>query len=436
MLRRLVWGNALVSLGLMLCLLALLNFLAAAHRVAWDLTREGLHTLSPQTRKVLRTLGRTVHVTAFFQQGSPEEERFRQLVDAYRRRCRHLEVEFVDPDRHPALAKRYGVVRYGTVVLECGDKQVSITALTEEELTNALLRVTAKERPLVCFLSGHGEHGLEDEGREGYSTLRRALRGQGFEVRELVLAREGRVPPGCRVLVIAGPQRPPLRAELRALRAYLREKGGLVLLLDPGAPKEFEGLVPGVRFGSGVVIDTLSRAVGGDYAIPVVTEYTSHPIVRDFRLATFFPLARPVEPAPEVPQGVTVEALARTSPHSWEEHDLKGRQVSFDPGRDRRGPLPLAVAVSGKARAVVVGDSDFASNAYYYLSGNGDLLLNAIAWLARQEKLIAIRPRRPTFSPLYLRPDQLRVLFACLVMLPPLLAAAAGAGVWWRRRSL
>jgi len=436
-LRRLVWGNALVSLGLCLCLLAMVNFLAASHRFALDLTREKLHSLSPQTRKVLEGLTSTVHITAFFQRGSAEEERFRDLVETYQRSTHQLEVEFVDPDRHPTLARRYGVVRYGTVVLECGDKQVSITKLTEEELTNALVRVTARGKPVIYFLSGHGEHDPEDEGREGYSTLRRALKGQGFEIHKLVLARQGKVPQNCDVLVIAGPQRPLLKAELKLLREYLEaSRGGLVLLLDPGAPKEFERLVPGVKFGSGVIIDTLSRVVGGDYAIPVVTEYTSHPLVRDFRLATFFPLARPVEPTPGAPQGLNVEILARTSPHSWEEHDLSHREVSFDPQVDRRGPLSVAVALSGKVRAVVLGDSDFVANAYYYLSGNGDLLLNAIAWLTRQKKLIAIRPRQPTFSPLYLRPGQVRALFLALVVAPPLLLATVGVRVWWRRRSL
>ena len=106
--------------------------------------------------------------------------------------------------------------------------------------------------------------------------------------------------------------------------------------------------------------------------------------------------------------------------NSWAETDLKmlttegQAQPDLDKG-DIPGPVSLAVAVSApvggatpppapdapadrakpETRLVVVGDSDFASNAYLGVAGNRDLFLNIVNWLAQQENLIAIRPRDP-----------------------------------------
>lgn len=58
-----------------------------------------------------------------------------------------------------------------------------------------------------------------------------------------------------------------------------------------------------------------------------------------------------------------------------------------------RGPVPIAAvatidfAIEPKksAKLVVFGDVDFASNAYLNLSGNSDLFLNTVSWLAEEQ---------------------------------------------------
>ena len=43
---------------------------------------------------------------------------------------------------------------------------------------------------------------------------------------------------------------------------------------------------------------------------------------------------------------------------------------------------------------MVFGDSDFASNNYLNLSGNRDLFLNTVSWLAEEENLMPSGPRK------------------------------------------
>ena len=46
----------------------------------------------------------------------------------------------------------------GTTVLEAGrERSSAIPPANEEDLTNAILKVTSKKQPTVYFMSGHGE---------------------------------------------------------------------------------------------------------------------------------------------------------------------------------------------------------------------------------------------------------------------------------------
>jgi ABC-type uncharacterized transport system involved in gliding motility auxiliary subunit len=163
-----------------------------------------------------------------------------------------------------------------------------------------------------------------------------------------------------------------------------------------------------------------------------------------------FPVARTVTVREKPPEGVTAQALARTSSESWAEtnqEEIRTGQVKPDPG-EARGPLTVAAVATvdakdvsderkgAKARVVVVGDSDFASNAFVNLSGNKDLFLNTLSWLAEEENLIAIRPKEPRNTPVFLTAAQGQVLFYVPVVLLPLAMVMGGIYAVVRKRAL
>ncbi len=195
--------------------------------------------------------------------------------------------------------------------------------------------------------------------------------------------------------------------------------------------------------------------------MPVVSEYEPHAITAKFGYATFFPYARSVELGETKPEGATVAALAKTSPNSWSERELDQKEVKFTAGKDTQGPIGLAAVSSFKtkadspapaetkagepapdeaaekeARVAVVGDSDFAKNRYYGLSGNGNFFLNVANWLAEEADLIAIQPKTQTPRTVQMTPAQGRLLMLVSLVLLPLAVLVAGVTVWLRRRSL
>ena len=158
-----------------------------------------------------------------------------------------------DPDREPGLARRYGVEQYGTIVLETKAKSEKVLDADEERLTNGLVKVTREGRRTVYFLQGHGEHDVGSNDRSGYGNAKAALERANYDVKELVLAREGKVPEEAAVVVLGGPRTDPLPAEIDALDAYLAKGGKLFVMTDPFQDEGVKRLL--AKYGVGLDAD-------------------------------------------------------------------------------------------------------------------------------------------------------------------------------------
>ncbi len=85
-------------------------------------------------------------------------------------------------------------------------------------------------------------------------------------------------------------------------------------------------------------------------------------------------------------------------------------------------------------RIVVVGDSNFLSNAYLGNGANAELGLNIFNWLSHDDQLISITATTASDIKLELsKLAQMFIGFGFLFVLP-LLLIASGTFIWWRRR--
>src|SRR3989442_1731041 len=146
-------------------------------------------------------------------------------------------------------------------------------------------------------------------------------------------------------LVIAGPKRSLQPAEVESIKQYLDRGGRLTVLADPLINTGLEPLLAhwGITLGPGVVVDQEGRTFGGSYTLPLVTTYSVHQIVRELKLPTLFPEARPLLLNVNTPTA-GLNALAQTSGQSWAELDVAVRPPQYDAHRQKRGPLVLEAA--------------------------------------------------------------------------------------------
>jgi ABC-type uncharacterized transport system involved in gliding motility auxiliary subunit len=481
-------SNLLLVIVLVLAILVLLNYFLSRHNYRLDFTEAKLHSLSDQSIQVLKNLKKDVQIKGFFREGNYSRSKLEDLLKNFSYYSKKIKYEFIDPDKNPGLVKAYGITQDGTTILEAGGKENRVTTSTEEDLTNALIKATRESKKLIYFLEGHGEHSIEQTEDIGYSFAKDELLKLGYEAKKLTLALSETFPQDCALLVIPGPQKDLLPNELETIQGYIFKGGRVFFMADPEVTP---GLVPylsglGVKLENDVVVDTISRLFGGDYFMPVITEYETHEITRNFRYATFFPYARSVEAVDPKPEGIATSLLGKTSPNSWSERQLEQKQVTFDKAKDKQGPISLALVATVEAkpeekkaetqeaagekaepqkpeelteadeskneekspegtpiaepkkegRIAVFGDSDFASNRYYGLSGNGNFFLNAVNWLTEESDLISIQPRTSSPRTVQFTPSQGKVMFFVSVVILPLIVLILGISVWLRRRSL
>jgi gliding motility-associatede transport system auxiliary component len=462
-------GNTLVLGAAVLFLLGLANYFANKYSKRWDFTKSQRYSLSDQTKKMVKGLKDEVSLL-YFQRASevgPGRDRLVQMQQLSPK----LKVEFVDPIATPGRAREYDVSSVPTLVVARGPKREKIGNDSEQDVVNALIKVTRESQKTVCFVTGEGERDLEDFGPRGLNGFKDALTKSQYQTRKLLLVREPKVPGDCSLVVLPGAEKDLEDQAIGALRSYVQGGGRLLVLLEPEFKEPTPKLVAllkewNLEAGPDLVLDFSLRNQLSNTGpeTPLAENYPFHEITKDFRPATAFHSARSVKAGTGGAPGITAQNLVETSPDSWADVDYRGqKELRFDQGKDQQGPVSLGavatVSVSSpspspspaaspaasptpapeeapkkEGRVVAMGDSDFASNGLLGFIGNRDFALNTVAWLAEDPDLIAIRPKEPDDQRLFLtRGQQQFVALLALVLLPVAFVVWGGAS-WWRRR--
>jgi ABC-type uncharacterized transport system involved in gliding motility auxiliary subunit len=426
-----------------LAILVIVNFVGFRHHKRFDLTTEKLYTLSDQTKQVVGGLQKDVTIVRFDK--SPNAALDDQMAE-YTSLSRHLKFQNIDPQQKPEVAQQYGATRMGDVILASGPRKEHLEtgATSEEDITGAIIKVTQDKVKTVCFVTGHGEKSLTDDGEDGYSHLDAGLKKENYVTRTLNLVSEKGIASDCSVVVVAGPTQQFFPQEAEMLNQYLAGSGKGLILVDPQTDPKLGEIFQAwnTNVGDNVVIDSsgVGSLLGAGPAIPLVTTFGESPITKNFaRSMTFFPLARTVSIADKSKTDPQIVELLKTSPQSFTVPNLKQGQnkLTFNP--DTAGPLSLGVAASrkaegGEARVVVIGNSTFAANPYAGLQKNGDLFYNTIDWLAQDENLISIRPKSQTNRRVTLTQGQSSALTWLDLIILPGIVIFSGVYIWWKRR--
>lgn len=484
--------NAAASSLLFLAICVVIYLLFAGWNVTWDLTREGLRSLSPLTLQVLENMDRPVTVTCFFLDSDDEmiaiaRDKTIRFLDLCRQHTDQLTVELLDPTVEKLKVEDLGITHaspQGTVVVRSGDRKRVITLsggsprLEERDFTNALINVLREQQPKVYFLTGHRERDiLNQDPQEGASMLGNLLRGESYEVDRLAIKiTDPEVPANCDLLILNNPSADLHPVEREAVDRYMKGGGRMLILLDPwrniapGAAGS-EQLRPWLEQNFGIVVGSdivVTDAAENRFDLELRTDDApfadieegamsfqgsfsrAHPVTARFDQTVLLIAARSVSVSLQLPEKTGADILLRSTPAFWGETDIerlvKAGVASRDDA-DLKGPVPLAVAAvrqvdryssprgRSEARIIVVGDSDFAANSHLSVPGNLNFILNAVAWLCESEDLLAMRPTALEMTPLMLGDGEKRAVAWVAVMLGLQTALAAALGmVLWRRK--
>jgi hypothetical protein len=326
----------------------------------------------------------------------------------------------------------------------------------EQALTSAILEVGDEKPPIIYWLDGVGTMRLDDTSPvRGLSEIASEMEARNIVLRPLDLSRTQRIPEDADLVILAGPRGPMGGLEADALRAYLEnEAGRLVVLLELGSSTGLEELFYtwGVQSPDLLVIDPLSAQTtrGGEF---LVRHFVEHPLT-EVLIRNSAPLVggfwRPVRehPASPIDERRQITPLLASPPESWGETQWRelNKAPTFDEGPDWRGPLTLAVLAerrdSGQlgisipgGRLLVFGSASWIANRHINSFANHTLWLSTVQWMLERDHLLALPPRPLQRYQLAFNDEDFRRL-ALVFLGPPGFLLLLGAIVLLFRRAV
>jgi ABC-type uncharacterized transport system involved in gliding motility auxiliary subunit len=440
-----------IYLLVVLAILVVVNFLANRYNKSFDTTSNKRYSLSEQTQKIVKGLKQNATITYYNQ--STHFQEGKDLLDEYANISPKVHIAYVDPDKSPELARAAGIRNFGTAVVQVGAKKEIAKDMTEEGITGAFIRDLKGTTRTVCFVTGSGEHQIDNTERDGLSHFKDLLARDEYQSKSIDLLQQAAVPADCTTVVIAGPTHDYQQPEVDAIKNYVEGGGRAFFMLDP--PIQFgssaiatNDALTGVLESWGVTLDKnmildlnpVGQLAGLGPQVVLVTTYSSQPIVSDMRgSAVGFPLSRSLEIKDT--GKTSVQKLFDSSGSSLATSNLSSPEVSVADPQNRKGPFTIAAAgtyntgkPNSQGRFVVAGSSSWAANRFLGFNGNGDLALNTMNWLSSDEDLISIRPKPPEDRRITMTRAQLNLVRITSQFVLPLIVVIIGTMVWWERR--
>ncbi len=427
---------------LCLAVIGLIAKLSHHYPLAYDWTGGQRNSLSSASRKVLDTLPEPIRITGFVGDNNTLRGAMVQLVARYQRYRGDIQLEFINPQLQPALAEQYAVLSEGELVIDYSGRREHVRRLAETSLSTALARLARGAERWAVYLHGYTNRQLDGGRRTDFDQLSSHLETLGLKLRRFELTANEPIPDNVSLVVIAHSIRPLTDSASQTLRSYLKRGGNLLWFADPGSGGHLNAVsqMLGVNIEPGMLVDPASKI--SNQSAPEfiqVRGYADHPLSAGLQGVSIFPTAASL--SWQAPAGWQVRGIAASPLNSWRETGDLSAAVRFDEQTDSPGPADLAIAMQRihsdthiQQRVVIVGDSDFASNAYLGLGANRTFAVNMFNWLSADDALLnlpVIAAFDLDFNPAPI-PKAVIVLGAPIVL--PIIIFGFGLWRWHRHR--
>jgi ABC-type uncharacterized transport system involved in gliding motility auxiliary subunit len=478
--------TVLVTVIFIVALIAIYS-LVKSRNIRLDLTERNDFSLTEENRQIIQGLAvepniPNVKIYAFYgqNQGSARDQAVILLDEYVQASQNKITYEFVDPDRNPNLAQTYEITRTGQIAVlpldaegnPINDRLQKVDFLTQEALSNAILRVAASGDFRAYVIVTDSGITLEGAGSSGMSELNNLLKEQfnwkTDEVSFVQLAATGGdinlSDPAVdgQVVVIVGGDTPLNQQQVDFLTNYLNNGGHVVIFAAPvksdnqpvlattPALSEYLFNTFGLRFVDNLVMDQTLLADQYGFLPGANTFDKTSPITRNLNEGTpmVLSLPRSIEVAPTLPQNVVVTELVKTSDQSYAKLDtsiLTATDIALTRPTDADPKGPFVVGASAEntqtgARLVLFGSADIATNQW---RGGGvsnlSVALLSLAWTTKfddffQEIPQLTQPQRAEDQPIFATQQVLRNINFVTIIVLPFSVLLLGAYAWWRSR--
>src|SRR5947208_3166357 len=475
--------NVLAQIVLILFLTVAINSIAFKHYQRWDFSRDQKYALSDKTKRFLKGIKGKMRITFFFSPNTPITADVQNLLTEYQYAGKaKIAIEHVDPERNFSRAKelfeKYNVVTDESLLVldyEGRNKTVKASEMAdidqsemafgegprvtafkgEQAITSAMMDLVEGKKNTLGYVVGHKEPSLSDNST--ITILKTFIENENIKFQELNLFNLDAISSELKTILIFGPQYDLSDRELKLLRDFWDKQGRILLLLDPSAktPK-LDGFLNelGVKVNDDRLMVFLRTGIE---EVALTRDVQAHflggsPVTKrlaDVR-ALFFGgtsslTLEPdrvraanirIDPLIQAEKGYFAETDYNTDDQAKLQADAKktGASPTIGASIEKGGSADERVQVNS-SRLVVVSNATFVQdNAVTQDQQALDFVSGSVNWLLSREQLIGIAPKIPKPLTFSLDEDALRNLRWIVLVLMPLVFAALGTAVWWKRR--
>lgn len=472
--RSLKYGsNSILLIVAVVVIAVLANVLIGMTDLKLDLTSNKLYTLGDVSKNMLKDVKQDVTITGLFDDGTVSGSDYKQLVDllAKYQKYSHIKVRYIDPDKNPGLIKsldpqgtmnlakndfvisstingkeKKKVLGYYDLFATQTDQQSFQTYTTgsnaEQGFTGAIKYVTSANTPVVYFTTGHNENDINS----GYTTVKKFMDQNNFEVKTLNLATVGSVPSDAAMVIVASPKSDLNQGEEDTLTSYLKAGGNAIFMFDylqndPNLDK-FNDLLSsynvGVDYDKIKETDQNRHLPSDEYTVAL--DVSSNSIIPQ-AFNTVLSNSRSISVLKNKKDYITTTSLMQTA------NTAIGEMVSSSRGNNLKGPLDIAVAVENKGGAkesklLVMGNASFISDNSQQTYGSyyqNDMIffLQSLTWMiGEQQNDLNVPTKNYAVHQITITALQSGVVGGACVVVLPLIILGAGLFVFLRRRHL
>ena len=398
-------SNGIITIAVV-AILVILNIFVKDASWQVDLTETGMYKLTPQTIDYIKNLDKETKLILLQREDTPDDYLVK-IVKLYPKHSSKIKIEKLDPDQNPAKLEKYlkrdSKLTYGSVVVDNGeewdvvnkygtlirDAEGNIVSKVERKITSAIYKINTSQKNTVYLLTGHGERGTQE-----LYQIKDYLSDILYDLKEINLIAEGKIPEDIYSLAILGPTGDINDEEKDMILEYMKNGGKLTLAIDVDVKEDnYKNIKEIVKEYNLTLDDNYICEDKGHYAqdlvMALIPMLSPNEITRDTinsKVNIFMPLSRSISVINKKNKDVTIKPILVTSEGSWAETDFANAPKKED--SDRVGPFYVAVAATKvqdeiESKLVVFGSSNLIESQVidrYATLGNKDLFITTIKW--------------------------------------------------------
>ena len=433
--------------------LVLANLIIENYDFKYDLTEEKFYSLSEQSLKIINDLKEKINIYVL---SAPEENNFmvNKLLEKYK--SKNINLEYKSQEKVSVFKKKFengGEIPDGSIIVEAKNKfkiikpedffeydfdyanlQQQLKGINiEPEITNAIYYVTNDFSPKIYKLIGHGEENLND-------IYKKQIEFAGYELKDLDLLNEKKVPDDCEILFITTPEKDWTEQEKNLIDDYLSRHSAIIFM--DLTNKSFENLNAltkkyGFEFKNNLVIENSGENFLRDYKTHLIPNYTQNEIcdkLQDKKYKLLIPFCQHIF----INQDENIKVLLESSKYSYAKINPDSKNIEKEKN-DLSGPLNLAISYSkDKTKIIAVGSKYILEpeTNNFVRGSNLDFLISALNNLcANKNKSLYVPPKNYDKKYISFTHNQALIISVTSIIIIPLIIFVVGVIIIKKRQN-